>query len=208
MAKVLYVKANPKTDDMSFSARLANTFLDAYQTEHPEDTVEMLDLYNTYLPLIDGDVLSGWGKLAAGAELTGEETKKVTRLGELVDQFLAADKVVFSAPMWNFGFPPLMKAYIDAIAVAGKTFKYTENGPVGLSGDKKVVLLEARGGVYSEGPATSMEHTQSYLKAVLSFLGVQDFTLVVAEGMAAAPAEGEAIFTASAEKAKEAAKNF
>ncbi|HWO96812.1 MAG TPA: FMN-dependent NADH-azoreductase [Bacillus sp. (in: firmicutes)] len=208
MAKVLYVKANPKMDDMSFSARLANTFLDAYQTEKPGDQIEMLDLYNTYLPLIDGDVLSAWGKLADGADLTEEEMKKVSRLGELVDQFLAADKVVFSAPMWNFGFPPLMKAYIDAIAVAGKTFKYTENGPVGLAGDKKVILLEARGGIYSEGPAASMEHTQSYLKTALSFLGIQDFTLVVAEGMAAAPAEAETIFAAAAQKAREAAKNF
>jgi FMN-dependent NADH-azoreductase len=208
MAKVLYVKANPKQDDMSYSARLANTFLDAYQTENPADEIEVLDLYNTNLPLIDADVLSAWGKLAAGTELTAEESAKVTRLGELVDQFLAADKVVFSAPMWNFGFPPLMKAYIDAVAVAGKTFKYTENGAVGLAGDKKVVLLEARGGVYSEGPAASMEHTQSYLKAVLSFFGITDFTLVVAEGMAAAPAEAEAIFAAAAEKAKEVAKGF
>ncbi|MFC3885193.1 FMN-dependent NADH-azoreductase [Bacillus songklensis] len=208
MAKVLYVKANPKQDDMSYSARLANVFLDAYKTENPADEVEVLDLYNTNLPLIDADVLSAWGKLAAGTELTAEESAKVTRLGELVDQFLAADKVVFSAPMWNFGFPPLMKAYIDAVAVAGKTFKYTENGPVGLAGDKKVVLLEARGGVYSEGPAVSMEHTQSYLKAVLSFLGITDLTLVVSEGMAAAPAEAEVIFAAAAEKAKEVAKGF
>jgi FMN-dependent NADH-azoreductase len=208
MAKVLYVKANPKLDEMSFSARLANDFLGAYQAANPGDEVETLDLYHTYLPLIDGDVLAAWGKLAAGGEMTEEEAKKVTRLGELVDQFLAADKVVFSVPMWNFGFPPLMKAYIDAISVAGKTFKYTENGPVGLAENKKVILLEARGGIYSEGPAASMEHTQSYLKVVMSFVGVQDFTVIAAEGMAAAPADAEAIFETASEKAKETAKDF
>ncbi|WP_374722975.1 FMN-dependent NADH-azoreductase [Peribacillus tepidiphilus] len=208
MTKVLYVKANPKRDDQSFSTRLANAFLDAFQTENPDAKVETLDLYNTYLPLIDADVLNGWAKAAANQELTETEAKKITRLGELVDQFLEADKVVFSTPFWNFGFPPLMKAYIDAIAVAGKTFKYTENGPIGLAGDKKVALIEARGGVYTDGPAAAMEHTQSYLRTVMSFLGIQDFTLVVAEGMAAAPAEAEEIFAKAVMKAKEAAKIF
>ncbi|WP_338780469.1 FMN-dependent NADH-azoreductase [Metabacillus sp. FJAT-52054] len=208
MANILYVKANPKGDEMSFSARVANTFLDAYQTENTGDKLETLDLYNTDLPMIDADVLGGWGKLAAGQELTDAEKAKITRLSQLVDQFLEADKVVFSAPMWNFGFPPLMKAYIDAIAVAGKTFKYTENGPVGLSGDKKVALIEARGGVYSEGPAQPMEHTESYFRAVMSFLGINDVTVVLAEGMAADPAAADEIFGKSVEKAKEAALSF
>ncbi|WP_110112222.1 FMN-dependent NADH-azoreductase [Bacillus sp. CGMCC 1.16541] len=208
MANVLYVKVNPKTDEASFSARLANAFLDAYQTANPADTVTTLDVYNENIPFIDGDVLSAWGKAASGQELTAEETAKVTRMTELVDQFLAADKIVFSAPMWNFGFPPLMKAYIDNIAMAGKTFKYTENGPVGLAGDKKVVLLEARGGVYSEGPAAELEHTQSYLRAVMGFVGITDFQLVVSEGMAAAPSEAEAIYAKAEEEAKNVARNF
>ncbi|MTH53479.1 FMN-dependent NADH-azoreductase [Bacillus mangrovi] len=208
MGTVLYVKANPKGDEMSFSARVANTFMDTYQSEHPEDQVEMLDLYNTNLPLIDSEVLGGWGKLASGNELTESEQAKITRLSQLVDQFLKADKVVFSAPMWNFGFPPLMKAYIDAIAVAGKTFKYTENGPVGLAGDKKVVLIEARGGIYSEGPAASMEHTESYFRAVMGFMGIEDVEVVLAEGMAADPAAADQIFGKSVENAKEAALSF
>ncbi len=208
MANVLYVKANPKADEASFSARLANQFLDAYSTEHPADKVEMLDLYSTNLPLIDADVLGAWGKLAEGAELSAEEATKVGRLGELVDQFVAADKVVFSAPMWNFGFPPLLKAYIDAVAVAGKTFQYTEQGPVGLVGDKKVVLLEARGGVYSEGPAAELEHTQSFFKTVMGFFGITDVTVIATEGMAAAPEQAEAIFEKAVTEAKAVASKF
>ncbi|MGD6819187.1 FMN-dependent NADH-azoreductase [Metabacillus sp. 84] len=208
MANILYVKANPKGDEMSFSARVANAFFDAYNSQNPGDQVETLDLYNTDLPLIDAEVLGGWGKLASGNELTDTEKAKIDRLSQLVDQFLEADKVVFAAPMWNFGFPPLMKAYIDAIAVAGKTFKYTENGPVGLSGDKKVVLIEARGGVYSEGPAASMEHTESYFRAVMSFLGINDVEVILAEGMAADPSAADQIFNQSVENAKEAARSF
>jgi FMN-dependent NADH-azoreductase len=101
-----------------------------------------------------------------------------------------------------------MKAYIDNILIAGKTFKYTENGPVGLASDKKVVLLEARGGIYSEGPRAELEFTQSYLRAVMSFIGVQDFQLVVAEGMAYTPAEADNILAKASEKAKEVASTF
>jgi FMN-dependent NADH-azoreductase len=101
-----------------------------------------------------------------------------------------------------------MKAYIDNILIAGKTFKYTENGPVGLASDKKVVLLEARGGVYSEGPAAELEFTQSYLRTVMGFIGVQDFQLVVAEGMAYTPAEADNILAKASERAKEVASTF
>ncbi|SDN05617.1 Flavodoxin-like fold [Paenibacillus sp. yr247] len=84
-----------------------------------------LDLYQVNIPQIDADVFSGWGKLSSGThfnQLSTEEKTKVSRLGELVDQFVAADKYVFVNPMWNFSFPPVMKAYIDSICVAGKTF--------------------------------------------------------------------------------------
>ncbi|PLS16283.1 FMN-dependent NADH-azoreductase [Bacillus sp. M6-12] len=208
MTKVLYVKVNPKADEFSYSARLANAFLDAYQTENPDSQVELLDLYQTNIPLIDADVLNGWGKLAAGTELSETEAAKINRMGELVDQFLAADKVVFSAPFWNFGYPPLFKAYIDSIAVAGKTFKYTENGSVGLAGDKKIALVEARGGIYSEGPGMELQHTESYLKTVLAFFGVTDVTVVLTEGMAADPANADNIFAAAVERAREAGSKF
>jgi len=110
--------------------------------------------------------------------------------------------------MWNFGFPPLLKAYIDAVAVAGKTFQYTEQGPVGLVGDKKVVLLEARGGVYSEGPAAELEHTQSFFKTVMGFFGITDVTVIATEGMAAAPEQAEAIFEKAVTEAKAVASKF
>ncbi|MBY6087420.1 FMN-dependent NADH-azoreductase [Priestia flexa] len=208
MTNVLYVKVNPQVDEASFSTRLAQAFLDEYQTVNPSDTVTTVDLYKEGVPLIDSDVLSAWGKSGANQELTEDETVKVERMGALLEQFLQADKVIFSAPMWNLSFPPLMKAYIDNILIAGKTFKYTESGPVGLATGKKVALLEARGGVYSEGPAAELEFTQKYFRTVMGFIGIQDVELVVAEGMAYAPAEADQILANAVEKAKSVAKTF
>jgi FMN-dependent NADH-azoreductase len=84
------------------------------------------------IPHIDADILSGWGKLRGGAsldQLSEAERSKVARLNGIVDQYVSADKYVYVSPIWNFTFPPVLKAYINTICVAGKTFKYTENGP-------------------------------------------------------------------------------
>ncbi|WP_409291933.1 FMN-dependent NADH-azoreductase [Peribacillus sp. SCS-37] len=208
MTKLLYVKANPKEDAYSFSARVANEFVGAYKEANSSDEVEILDLYSTDLPLIDREVLNGWGKAAAGEELTSSENAKIGRLIELVDQFLAADKVVFSAPMWNFGYPPLMKAYLDSLCVAGKTFKYTENGPVGLAGDKAVALIEARGGIYSEGPAAEVQHTESFFKTVMGFIGIQNVQTVLIEGVNLDPSKAEEITAAASDEARALAAKF
>ena len=82
--------------------------------------------------------------------MSAEEKAKVSRLSSLSEQFVAADKYVFVTPLWGFSFPPVMKAYFDSVSVAGKTFKYTEEGPVGLLTDKKAFHIQARGGFYSE----------------------------------------------------------
>jgi FMN-dependent NADH-azoreductase len=211
MAKVLYITANPKTEAQSFSLSVGRAFLNAYKQQNPQDEVVELDLYKTNIPYIDADVFSGWGKLQQGTafeQLSADEKAKVARLNELVDQFVSADKYVFVTPMWNFSFPPLMKAYIDAICVAGKTFKYTENGPLGLLSGKKAVHIQARGGIYSEGPAKEVEFGDRYLKAVLGFIGITDVQSVIAEGMAAFPNEAEGIKEKAIKQAQEVAKSF
>ncbi|WP_124727138.1 FMN-dependent NADH-azoreductase [Staphylospora marina] len=195
MAKLLYITANPKTPDESFSLRLGEAFLKTYREVAPGDEIIRLDLYKTDIPHIDADVFSGWGKLTRGEDLTDDERRKVERINELTEQFIEADKVVFVTPMWNFMFPPILKAYIDTIVMAGKTFKYTEQGPIGLLKDqgKKVVHLQARGGIYSEGPSRELEFGDRYLRAVLAFMGVTDVRTVVAEGMAFTPDRAEEI---------------
>jgi FMN-dependent NADH-azoreductase len=100
-------------------------------------------------------------------ELSEEEKAKVGRLSELCEQFISADKYIFVSPLWNFSFPSVLKAYIDSVSVAGKAFKYTEKGPVGLLTDKKALHIQARGGIYSEGPAAQMEMGHRYLDIVM-----------------------------------------
>jgi FMN-dependent NADH-azoreductase len=107
---------------------------------------------------------------------------------EVMDEFLAADVIVLGAPMYNFGIPSQLKAWIDRIAVPGRTFRYTENGPEGLAGGKKVIIASARGGLYSAGNAgAAADFQEPYLRTVLGFLGVTDIEFVRAEGVALSP---------------------
>jgi FMN-dependent NADH-azoreductase len=101
---------------------------------------------------------------------------------KLVSQFLAADVVVVGAPMYNFSVPSQLKAWIDRVAQVGRTFKYTETGPVGLAGGKTVIVASTRGGAYAAAP--QMDHQESYLRAVFGFFGITDVRFVRAEGMA------------------------
>jgi FMN-dependent NADH-azoreductase len=211
VAKVLYITANPKADEQSYSLSVGRAFLDAYRKERAEDQIIELDLYQTDIPHIDTDVFSGWGKLQQGKgfeELSADEKAKVARINELTEQFVAADKYVFVTPMWNFSFPPKVKAYIDTICIAGKTFKYTSEGPVGLLNGRKAVHIQARGGVYSEGPAKDMEFGDRYLRTIFQFVGITDVTSIYVEGMAQMPDQADQIKEKAIGRAKEVAKEF
>jgi len=102
-----------------------------------------------------------------------------------VSQFLASDVIVIGAPFYNFSIPTQLKAWIDRLAQPGRTFKYTEKGPIGLAGGKTVIVASTRGGMYatSEG-GQAMEHQESYLKVVMGFFGITDVRIVRAEGLA------------------------
>jgi FMN-dependent NADH-azoreductase len=102
----------------------------------------------------------------------------------MVDEFLSADTVVIGAPMYNFTLPTQLKAWIDRIVLAGKTFRYTENGPEGLAGGKRVIIGLARGGFYNQGsPASALEHLETYLRGVFNFIGIEP-EFVAADGLA------------------------
>ena len=109
----------------------------------------------------------------------------------MLDEFLAADTIVIGAPMYNFTLPTQLKAWIDRILVAGKTFRYTENGPEGLAGGKRVIIALARGGFYDAGsPAAALEHLESYLRGVFNFIGIEP-EFVAADGLAIGPEQRE-----------------
>ena len=120
--------------------------------------------------------------------------EKQQALGELImNDFMTSDVIVIGAPMYNFGIPAQLKSWIDRIAVAGKTFKYTENGSVGLVSGKKVIIVSSRGGVYS-GDLSFLDHQEAHLKAVFGFMGItdDDITIIRAEGVNLGPSQAEA----------------
>ncbi len=211
MKKVLYITANPKSEESSYSLTVGKAFISAYKKQNPGDQIIELDVYKEYIPLIDADVFSGWGKLQQGVafdKLTEVEKKKVGRIDELTNLFISADKYVFVTPMWNFTVPPMMKAFIDTICIAGKTFKYTENGSVGLLTDKKAIHIQARGGIYSQGQASSVELGDRYINAICGFLGIQVSEPILVEGMAAMPDKAEDIKSQAIQKAQKSAVEF
>ena len=109
----------------------------------------------------------------------------VARSTEMLEEFLAADVIVIGAPMYNFAISSSLKAWLDRILVAGKTFRYTANGPEGLAGGKRVIIASSRGGFYGKDtPSAAMDFQEPYLRAALGFIGISDIEFVRAEGIA------------------------
>ncbi|GIP21090.1 FMN-dependent NADH-azoreductase [Paenibacillus sp. J22TS3] len=210
MATVLYITAHPLDSKSSYSLAVGEEFIEAYRQANPTDEVVHLDLYQEDIPQIDADVLRGWEKIRSGSsfdQLSDAEKSKIARHEEILEQFVAADKYVYVSPMWNFSIPPVMKAYTDATSVPGKTFKYTENGPVGLLPGKKALHIQASGSVYSEGPLASIEMGYSYLNKILSFYGIQSIEGIFVEGTASSE-QAPAIKEQAIAQAKEVAQRF
>ena len=186
-------------------------FIETYKEVNPNDEIVHIDLYKESIPHLDTDVFSGWvnfNLVKDLIELSAEEKAKVGRLNELSEQFMLGDKYVFVTPLWNFSFPPVMKAYIDSIAVVGKTFRYTEQGPVGLLTNKKALHIQARGGVYSEGPAAGLEMGHRFLSVIMSFFGVPSFEGLFIEGHNAMPDKAQEIKENGIARAKDLAHTF
>ncbi len=208
MTTVLFVKANNRPADQSVSVKLYEAFLASYKESHPGDTVAELDLYNGELPYVGVDMINGTFKAGRGLDLTEEEARAVAVADKYLDQFLAADKVVFGFPLWNLTIPAVLHTYIDYLNRAGKTFKYTPEGPVGLIGNKKIALLNASGGVYSTGPAAEIEMAVKYVASMMGFFGVKDIEKIVIEGHNQFPDKAEEIISAGLEKADKLASTF
>ncbi|MCK0471121.1 FMN-dependent NADH-azoreductase [Halalkalibacter sp. APA_J-10(15)] len=208
MANVLFIKANSRPVEQAVSVQLYEAFLQEYKKTHPEDEIIELDLFKENLPYYDTDKINGMFKLGNGIELTANEQESANLVTHYLNQFLDADKVVFAFPLWNFTVPAVLHTYLDYLAQAGKTFRYTPEGPVGLLPEKKVVLLNARGGVYSEGPAQANEMAVNYVTALLQFWGVTDLTKVIIEGHNQFPDEAETIISKGIEQAKKVAQQW
>ena len=166
----------------SVSRQLTAEIVASWLKSHPNTTVEHLDLATDAPNHFSADAIGI--KVGVQAEPTEAQRYENGVSEQLVEQFLAADVIVVGAPFYNFGIPTQLKAWIDRLAQAGRTFKYTEQGPVGLAGGKTVIVASTRGGMYSTSEGgQAMEHQESYLKVIFGFFGITDVRIVRAEGL-------------------------
>lgn len=206
MASVLVIKGHPLTAQESRSVNALTSFLTSYKENHPNDEVTVLDLYRDDIPEIDEELLSGWEALRAGADfssLSENQQQKIARFNELTEQFLAADKIVIANALWNLNIPTKLKAWFDTVNVAGKTFKYTENGPVGLVTGKKALHIQSNGGIYN-----GQDFTSQYVKAILNFVGIEQVDQLFIEGIDYTPDRAEELMQAALDKAAAFGKDF
>lgn len=145
--------------------------------------------------IVDKLKASNWGDQVRHRDLAAEPLPHLTldafADSSVLDEFLAADTIVIGAPMYNFTLPSQLKAWVDRVLVAGKTFHYTADGPEGLVKDKRVIIALTRGGIYQQGsPAAGLEHLESYLRGVFNFIGIEP-EFVAADGLAIGPEQRE-----------------
>ncbi|WP_394404656.1 FMN-dependent NADH-azoreductase [Streptococcus sp. 20-1249] len=183
----LIINSHPDFNNShSFSHRIQSLFCEKFAQAFPQSKLTVLNLYDTLIPEISKEgLLTIWQKLGAGESLTAAEDQMAEQSKALLEQFKAHKRQVFVSPMHNFNVTARAKSYIDNILIAGETFKYTEDGSVGLmSDDYRVVLLEASGSVYSDnGRYTPYEFPAMYLRAIYEeFMGFASFQIVRAEG--------------------------
>lgn len=177
MSRVLIIESSARQQG-SISRQLTAEFIAQWKAAHPADEVVVRDLAQESVPHLDSDLLGGWMKPAD--QQNDAERAALARSNRLTEELLAADVLVLAAPMYNFGIPSTLKAWLDHVLRAGVTFKYTETGPQGLLSGKRAFVLTARGGVYAGGP---LDHQEPYLRQALAFIGIHDVTFIHAEGL-------------------------
>ncbi len=180
----------------SVSRQLTAEIVAEWRKNHPHTKVDYLDLAVDTPNHFNADALGI--KVGVQAEPTEAQRRENEVSERLVSQFLAADVIVIGAPLYNFTVPTQLKAWIDRLAQTGRTFKYTDKGPVGLAGGKTVIVASSRGGIYSTSEGgQAMEHQESYLKVVFGFFGITDVRFVRAEGVGMGDAAKTAAISAA-----------
>ncbi|MDF2118698.1 NAD(P)H-dependent oxidoreductase [Roseiarcaceae bacterium H3SJ34-1] len=182
------------TGAQSVSRQLTAGVVARLKQTSPGLSVTYRDLAAEPVPQQSPSILFAKGGVAVDAEVVDEVAATET----VLDEFLAADIVVVGAPMYNFGIPSQLKAWIDCLAVAGKTFSYSATGVQGLAGGKRVIIASSRGGFYSApSPMASLDHQESFLAGFFGFIGVTDISFVRAEGVNISPQQRETALAAA-----------
>jgi len=177
---VLHIDSSILGND-SITRGLTATIVAGIQASNPDAQVQHRDLAHEEVRHLSGSIAAGF-RQTSDSDFSAATLLEHQLSETLVNEFLASEVLVIGAPMYNFSVSTQLKAWLDRIAQAGRTFQYTKDGPVGLSGGKRIVVVSSRGGFYAEGPFREMDFQESYLKAFFGFLGINEIEFVRVEG--------------------------
>jgi FMN-dependent NADH-azoreductase len=184
MSNILLVTSSPRTGE-SVSTKIATELAEKLKGASAGTSLVHRDLGSDPIPHLDTVSTAAIRKPAA--DRSADEATAAAASDAMVAELLAADTIILATGLINFNIYSGLKSWIDNVARAGMTFKYTETGPQGLVTGKKVYIVLAAAGVYSEGPAASLNHAVPYLKTVLGFMGMTDVEVIYVEGLAFGP---------------------
>ena len=209
MSNLLYIKSSPRAE-RSFSSAASDAFIKAYRERHPEDNIQILDLFEKELPGFDGQALEAKYAILNGQAPSSEQATAWGAVEAIISEFKSADKYVFAVPMWNFLFPYRLKHYLDIIVQPSYTFSFSpEDGYQGLVTGKPVLLALARGGEYPAGSeAEDLDFQTKYLRMILGFIGFTDIRLLVSEPTLSSPEQSDSLRAAVTARAREMAGEF
>ena len=181
MNRILHIDSSI-LGDHSVSRRLTAAIVARLHAVAPDAVITYRDVAADPLPQFTAKVAVGRAQPVGERDALAQQD--IAILDAVLDEVLAADTIVIGAPMYNFAIPSQLKAWLDALAVAGTTFRYTDKGPEGLLGSRRVIVASSRGGLYgADTPNASADHQETYLKSFLGFLGIRDLEIIRAEGV-------------------------
>lgn len=165
----------------SVSRQLTHSFVNQWQRIYPDTQVVYRDLHAQPINHLSQKILGA--NSAPITQISAEIKEELELSKQLIAEVLSAEVLVIGAPMYNFSVPSQLKAWIDRVVVAGKTFQYVDGKVQGLATGKQAFIFSSRGGLYNEEPMISLDHQESYLTTILNFIGVKDITFIRAEGV-------------------------
>jgi FMN-dependent NADH-azoreductase len=177
MKRILFIHSSLFDED-SASTQIGQSLVERMVGENPGSDVTRIDLANNALPHLGADEFNSWATPADQRDQT--QIALATRSDKLIEQLLSHDTLVLAVPMYNLGIPSTLKAWIDRVSRAGKTFRYTNEGPVGMIEGMHAYLVFARGGIYRDTP---LDTQTSYLTSVLGLMGIESIDTIFAEGL-------------------------
>lgn len=189
---ILVVKANNRPSSEGVSSKMHEVFMNELP-QTTDLTINTFDVFKEDMPYFGQDFFNAMTKSAQAEQLTDIEQRILTASNKAMDAFMDADVVVFAFPLWNKTIPAPLQTFIDYIYRAGVTFSYNENGPVGLVPDKKVIILNARGGIYSTPEMAPSEMSVNYVRMIMNFFGITNIEEVIIEGHNQYPDRAEQI---------------